>query len=94
MNIGEPLCHRWKCSYGSENANIYCMVIQNCTVTDARATSPNVQIIDNAGCSLFPKLIPNIVYHSDLEAGMSVTAFSLDIDTVSALKLVVSSTIS
>ncbi|CAD5209548.1 unnamed protein product [Bursaphelenchus okinawaensis] len=80
INIGDPLYHKWDCNYGERGSvDIYCMMVHSCTVTTQRQTQP-VEIIDEFGCTLFPQVISNIKYDSDLTGGLRVQAFSLDVD--------------
>jgi hypothetical protein len=39
-----------------------------------------VPIIDEFGCTLFPLILPHVVYAGDLSGGLRANAFSLDID--------------
>uniref|UniRef100_A0A0K0D827 SAM domain-containing protein n=1 Tax=Angiostrongylus cantonensis TaxID=6313 RepID=A0A0K0D827_ANGCA len=36
--------------------------------------------LDEFGCSLFPNILPHVEYPSDLNGGLLVNAFSLDVD--------------
>ncbi|VDM55312.1 unnamed protein product [Angiostrongylus costaricensis] len=40
----------------------------------------DVPILDEFGCSLFPNILPHVEYPSDLNGGLLVNAFSLDVD--------------
>ncbi|KAK0395963.1 hypothetical protein QR680_001506 [Steinernema hermaphroditum] len=82
IRVGELLYHRWECNYGEHNADMYCMMVQNCTVSSVRngRNDQLVPIIDEFGCSLFPGVLPHVTYPGDLEGGILVNAFSLDID--------------
>uniref|UniRef100_A0AC35TX72 ZP domain-containing protein n=1 Tax=Rhabditophanes sp. KR3021 TaxID=114890 RepID=A0AC35TX72_9BILA len=83
VSIGEPLYHKWKCGFKGKEVKMYCLMVHNCTVSHSKNDYSNrsVPIIDEFGCSLFPTVIPHISYPAgDLEGGLSVNAFSLDID--------------
>lgn len=70
----------------NQRSDIYCMMIHNCSVftTSTKEKQSNqVQIIDEFGCSLYPLILPHVVYEDDLLAGLASNAFSLDIDQVS-----------
>uniref|UniRef100_A0A0N4XL94 ZP domain-containing protein n=1 Tax=Nippostrongylus brasiliensis TaxID=27835 RepID=A0A0N4XL94_NIPBR len=36
--------------------------------------------LDEFGCSLFPNILPHVEYPSDLNGGILIHAFSLDVD--------------
>lgn len=72
--IGDPLYHKWKCSTPGSNSNMYCVVVHNCTVGNARISVP---IIDSNGCTMEPQVIPDVTYNGDLEGGILAHAFSL-----------------
>ncbi|PIO74201.1 hypothetical protein TELCIR_03799 [Teladorsagia circumcincta] len=59
---------------------MYCLMVNNCTVSSERDSSQKVPILDEFGCSLFPNVLPHVEYPSDLNGGLLVNAFSLDVD--------------
>uniref|UniRef100_A0A0N5A3F9 ZP domain-containing protein n=1 Tax=Parastrongyloides trichosuri TaxID=131310 RepID=A0A0N5A3F9_PARTI len=82
ISIGEPLYHKWSCNYGVRNVRMYCIMVHNCTVSHSKDFSNKqiIPIIDEFGCSYFPSIIPHVEYMDDLQGGLPVNAFSLDID--------------
>uniref|UniRef100_A0A915PN48 ZP domain-containing protein n=1 Tax=Setaria digitata TaxID=48799 RepID=A0A915PN48_9BILA len=82
VGIGESVYHQWTCSYENQENGLFCILVNNCTVSNPRPNSLPVAIIDKFGCSLFPTLIPHIEYNGDLEAGLQTNVFLLDIDQV------------
>uniref|UniRef100_A0AAF5DS80 ZP domain-containing protein n=1 Tax=Strongyloides stercoralis TaxID=6248 RepID=A0AAF5DS80_STRER len=82
VSIGEPLYHKWSCNYKNHHNSMYCIMVHNCTVSHSKDDSSNqiISIIDEFGCSYYPSIIPNIEYIDDLQGGLPVNAFSLDID--------------
>ncbi|VDN52457.1 unnamed protein product [Dracunculus medinensis] len=80
VRIGDPIYHHWTCKYGPVASQVYCMIVNNCTVSTSQPNSLAVPIIDEHGCSLFPNLIPHVSYMNDLDAGLKSNAFSLDIE--------------
>ncbi|KJH51301.1 hypothetical protein DICVIV_02504 [Dictyocaulus viviparus] len=80
VRVGDVIFHSWKCSYGVHDSSMYCLMVNNCTVSSERESSEKVPILDEFGCSLFPNILPHVEYASDLNGGMLVSAFSLDVD--------------
>ncbi|XGW08817.1 hypothetical protein V3C99_011268 [Haemonchus contortus] len=80
IRVGDVVFHSWKCSYGAHDSSMYCLMVNNCTVSSERDSSQKVPILDEFGCSLFPNVIPHVEYPSDLNGGLLVNAFSLDVD--------------
>ncbi|KAF7640017.1 ZP domain-containing protein, partial [Meloidogyne graminicola] len=85
--IGETIAHVWNCDYNINNnfnnkANIYCMMVKNCTVSNQnkKSTTNNevVEIIDEFGCSTWPDILPQIKYKGDLKAILILQAFALE----------------
>ncbi|CAI2347251.1 unnamed protein product [Caenorhabditis sp. 36 PRJEB53466] len=84
VNIGDEIFHSWNCNYEGDRKNyLFCVMVNNCTVSDRGDDSETrkVQIIDEYGCSVFPNILPDISYESDLAAGIKVHAFALDVET-------------
>ncbi|EPB72131.1 hypothetical protein ANCCEY_08771 [Ancylostoma ceylanicum] len=69
-------------SYGALDSSMYCLMVNNCTVSAERDSSQRVPILDEFGCSLFPNVLPHVEYPSDLNGGLLVHAFSLDVDQI------------
>ena len=44
--IGDAVYHKWSCT--AEVANLYCMRVHTCLVTDGQG-GPNIQVLDNDG---------------------------------------------
>ncbi|VDL82159.1 unnamed protein product [Nippostrongylus brasiliensis] len=61
---------------------MYCLMVNNCTVSGEQDKSNRVPILDEFGCSLFPNILPHVEYPSDLNGGILIHAFSLDVDQV------------
>ncbi|KAE9414762.1 hypothetical protein Angca_008481, partial [Angiostrongylus cantonensis] len=80
VRVGDVIFHSWKCSYGALDSSVYCLMVNNCTVSNERDSSHRVPILDEFGCSLFPNILPHVEYPSDLNGGLLVNAFSLDVD--------------
>ncbi|RCN39973.1 hypothetical protein ANCCAN_14080 [Ancylostoma caninum] len=80
VRVGDVVFHSWKCSYGALDSSMYCLMVNNCTVSAERDSSKRVPILDEFGCSLFPNVLPHVEYPSDLNGGLLVHAFSLDVD--------------
>ncbi|VDN39076.1 unnamed protein product, partial [Gongylonema pulchrum] len=36
VEIGEPVYHHWTCSYGQQHTSLYCILVNNCTVSNSR----------------------------------------------------------
>ncbi|KAM3719549.1 Cuticlin-4 [Dirofilaria immitis] len=83
VGIGEPVYHHWTCNYKQHQNGLFCIVVNNCTISNPRPGSPPVPIIDEFGCSLFPIIMPHIEYNGDLEGGLQTNIFLLDIDQIS-----------
>ncbi|VDK77476.1 unnamed protein product [Litomosoides sigmodontis] len=81
VGIGEPIYHHWTCSY-KQHSGPFCILVNNCTISNPRSDALPVLIINEFGCSLFPIIMPHIEYHGDLEGGLQTNAFLLDIDQV------------
>ncbi|CAD6195303.1 unnamed protein product [Caenorhabditis auriculariae] len=80
VSVGEQLFHSWNCEYGDHENNLFCMMVHNCTVSSNKQRQQQVEIIDEFGCSLFPTILPHVSYSGDLDAGLQVHAFSLDVE--------------
>ncbi|VDP00644.1 unnamed protein product [Heligmosomoides polygyrus] len=85
VRVGDVVFHSWKCSYGAHDSSMYCLMVNNCTVSNERDSRHRVPILDEFGCSLFPNILPHVEYPSDLNGGLFVHAFSLDVDQVRVL---------
>lgn len=83
VGIGEPVYHHWTCSYKQQQNGLFCILVNNCTISNPRPDSLPVPIIDEFGCSLFPIIMPHVEYDGDLEGGLQTNVFLLDIDQVS-----------
>ncbi|KAI6230486.1 Cuticlin-1 [Aphelenchoides fujianensis] len=69
INLGDPIYHKWSCKYPQKGgADIYCLMVYNCTVASANHQEP-VEIIDEFGCPR-DSAIPEIEYANDLTAGL------------------------
>ncbi|KAL3994216.1 Zona pellucida-like domain family protein [Acanthocheilonema viteae] len=80
VEIGEPVYHHWTCSYKQQQNGLFCILVNNCTISNPRPDSLPVPIIDEYGCSLFPIIMPHVEYNGDLEGGLQTNVFLLDID--------------
>uniref|UniRef100_A0A1I8EJU3 ZP domain-containing protein n=1 Tax=Wuchereria bancrofti TaxID=6293 RepID=A0A1I8EJU3_WUCBA len=81
VGIGEPVYHHWTCNYKQQQQNgLFCILVNNCTISNPRPNFFPVSIIDKFGCSLFPAIMPNVEYDGDLEGGLQTNIFLLDID--------------
>lgn len=89
VGIGEPVYHHWTCNYKQQQqqqqeqqSGLFCILVNNCTISNPRPNFFPVPIIDKFGCSLFPTIMPNVEYDGDLEGGLQTNIFLLDIDQV------------
>uniref|UniRef100_A0A1I7VLT6 ZP domain-containing protein n=1 Tax=Loa loa TaxID=7209 RepID=A0A1I7VLT6_LOALO len=82
VGIGEPVYHHWTCNYKQQQSGLYCILVNNCTISNSRPYSFPVPIIDEFGCSLFPIIMPHVEYDGDLDGGLQTNVFLLDIDQV------------
>uniref|UniRef100_A0A0R3S188 ZP domain-containing protein n=1 Tax=Elaeophora elaphi TaxID=1147741 RepID=A0A0R3S188_9BILA len=80
VGIDEPVYHHWTCSYEQQQNGLFCILVNNCTISNPRPDSLPVSIIDEFGCSLFPAIMPHVEYDGDLEGGLQTNVFLLDID--------------
>lgn len=79
--IGDPLYHKWRCDTPNANSHMFCILVNNCTVSTVSSARPiKHPIIDGDGCTLEPQILPDVSYESDLEGGILCNAFSLGFD--------------
>lgn len=79
--IGDLLYHKWRCDTPNANSHMFCILVNNCTVSTVSAVRTiKHPIIDENGCTLEPLILPDVSYESDLEGGILCNAFSLGVD--------------
>ncbi|KAK6016641.1 hypothetical protein OSTOST_17874 [Ostertagia ostertagi] len=44
IRVGDVVFHSWKCSYGAHDSSMYCLMVNNCTVSSERDSSQKVAV--------------------------------------------------
>ncbi|WKX97160.1 hypothetical protein Q1695_013097 [Nippostrongylus brasiliensis] len=64
VRVGDVVFHSWKCSYGAHDSSMYCLMVNNCTVSGEQDKCNRVPILDEFRCSLLPNILPHVEYPS------------------------------